>query len=248
MDFLLRLFGYFPTLLTGDTSTFDRWLWLRKHFRRGLRTLDAGCGSGSFTFYAAKHGGGAVGVTSSDESIPKAEHRAAVLAITNVDFVKWDLREINAARERLGMFDQIICFEVIEHIMGDAKLLKDLSEFLRPGGRMYLTTPYKHYRHLYADRLSETEDGGHVRWGYTHEEMKALMAAAGLEVEIEEYITGYVSQKIMNLQRRLVDISSLLAYIVTFPLRPLIVLDYVFRRQRYPALSIGVVAVKKSGD
>ncbi|MGH7934815.1 MAG: hypothetical protein ACREQN_16860, partial [Candidatus Binataceae bacterium] len=61
---LVRLLGWRATVLHGDPMTLDRWRWLKRHLRAGrLRTLDAGCGSGAFTMYAAKIGNEAVGIT-----------------------------------------------------------------------------------------------------------------------------------------------------------------------------------------
>jgi hypothetical protein len=90
------------------------------------------------------------------------------------------------------------------------------------------------------------EDGGHVRWGYTHEELRALFAPHGLEVVAEEYVTGAVTQKLMNLMRRIGEVDARAAWALTFPLRILRVLDRpVTALTRYPALSVASVAVKR---
>lgn len=40
-----------------------------------------------------------------------------------------------------GTFSRILLFQVIEHIADDARLLRELARVLRPGGKVYLTTP-----------------------------------------------------------------------------------------------------------
>jgi SAM-dependent methyltransferase len=56
-NILIKLFGWRAAILHGDPCAFARWIWLRKNLTPGhFRTLDAGCGSGAFTFYAAKIG------------------------------------------------------------------------------------------------------------------------------------------------------------------------------------------------
>jgi 2-polyprenyl-3-methyl-5-hydroxy-6-metoxy-1,4-benzoquinol methylase len=39
-----------------------------------------------------------------------------------------------------------LCFENIEHILNDSKLMVDMGRCLKPGGTLLLTTPYVHYK------------------------------------------------------------------------------------------------------
>lgn len=246
-DNLVKLMGWPATILHGDPSVFDRWRWLKRHLRPGpLRTLDAGCGSGAFTMYAAKIGNFAVGLTNDGPHVEGSRRRAALLGIGQVEFLQADLRQLDALTETLGRFDQIICFETIEHIKNDRKLLRDLARLLRPDGRLLLTTPHRGYHPLLGDVVSPEEDGGHVRWGYTHAELAALFGEAGLELRVREYISGWVSQRLLNLLRRAaLLVGSRLAWGLTFPLRILQCADVpLTRRLGYPYLSVGVIGVK----
>ena len=248
---MISLFSWFSsTGLRGDPATFDRWRWLKRHLMPGpLRTLDAGCGYGSFTIHASRIGNESIGLSIEEEQIQKARVRAGVLRIRNVRFIQNDLRDLDKFADQLGKFDQIICFETIEHILDDRKLLADLSALLKPGGRLLLTTPFRHYRPLWGDKLSPYEDGGHVRWGYTCEEMGELLNECGLEVVLEEYISGFVSQQLMNLMRILSKENTRIVWALIFPLRLFQILDSPLTRLiGYPYLSIGVVAVKQGGD
>jgi 2-polyprenyl-3-methyl-5-hydroxy-6-metoxy-1,4-benzoquinol methylase len=247
---LLRLAGWPLTVLREYPTVFDRWVWLRRYLWPGpRRTLDAGCGTGAFTLYAAKIGNEAIGITWDEQEIQHARARAQMLGVGHTQFVQADLRELDRLAPQLGRFDQVICLEVIEHIHDDRRLLAGLSALLPPGGRLLLTTPYKHYRPLRSDHLSVQEDGGHVRWGYTHEEMRALMAGCGLEVVVAEYVSGFVSQNITNLMRRLTGRNFGLVWALTFPLRFWQLFDRPLTRLlRYPYFSIAVVAIKRDGD
>jgi 2-polyprenyl-3-methyl-5-hydroxy-6-metoxy-1,4-benzoquinol methylase len=246
-DALVKLMGWPATILHGDPAVFDRWRWLKQHLRGGpLRTLDAGCGSGAYTLYAAKRGNDALGLSWDDAQNEKARRRAALLGLRNAAFRPVDLRELDRHARSLGTFDQIICFETIEHIRDDAKLVRDLAALLEPGGRLLLTTPYKHYHPLLGDEVSDVEDGRHVRWGYTHDEMRDLFRAAGLEVVVADYVSGYVTQKLMNFERRVTRAIGRAGWAATFPLRPLAIFDAPLTRAlRYPHLSIAVVGVKR---
>jgi SAM-dependent methyltransferase len=241
---LVKLIGWPATILQRDPSVFDRWLWLRRHLGRGpQRTLDAGCGSGELTLYAAKVGNQAVGLSFDERLNDIARTRAQLLHIPNAEFITVDLRTLAEISGRIGVFDQIMCFETIEHILNDTKLIADLSRLLKPQGRLLLTTPFKHRKRQPGEGLSEHEDGGHVRWGYTHQELRTLLNSAGLEVQIEDYLTGLVSQQIIMLMRRWGD--SRTAWALTLPLRLFRAIDPLLTRVlNYPYLCIAVVAVK----
>lgn len=244
---LVRLIGWRATILHGDVSVVDRWKWLRRHLRPGpLRTLDAGCGSGAFTLYAAKLGNEALGIAFEAPAIAKAQRRARLLGLDGAArFRVADLRRLDEFGAELGTFDQVLLLECIEHIRDDAKLVRDLAARLRPGGAFLLTAPYKHHRPLFGEAVSEVEDGGHVRFGYTHEEVAALLAAAGLEVVAAEFVSGLVSQKLAGMRFALERLDSRLAWAATLPLRVLHPLDAPLTRLTgYPYLSVGVVGRK----
>src|SRR5690606_37794621 len=81
-----------------------------------------------------------------------------------------------------GSFDQILFFDVIEHIRDDRAALRQLRELLDDDGLLYITTPDRDYQgnadHL---RVTREEDGWHVRNGYTMEGLERLLEECGLE-------------------------------------------------------------------
>lgn len=243
---LIKMMGWRGTVFRGDPLVYDRWKWLRQKLAPGpLRTLDAGCGSGCFSFFAASTGNEVVGVDFPGPKIRKAAIRGRVLELSKLSFRAWDLRQLGAAD--LGLFDQILSFEVIEHIQNDAALIRDMAALLKPGGRLILTTPYKHYHRLWGDKLSVSEDGGHVRWGYTHEEMAEMLAANQLEVTDKEYVGGVVSQQLTNAMRVGAKVSHKLAWGTLFPFRAFQLADGPLTKMAgYPFCSIAVVARKQS--
>jgi cyclopropane fatty-acyl-phospholipid synthase-like methyltransferase len=243
---LVRVVGWPATILHGDPSVFDRWRWIRRQLLPGpLRTLDAGCGAGAFTLYAAKIGNEAIGLSFDDENNRIAAERAHLLRLANVKFLTADLRRLEEVSQDLGKFDQIICTEVIEHILDDRKLLRDLSGLLKNGGRLILTTPFKHGRPIFGDKVSEIEDGGHVRVGYTHEEIQAMFNEMGLELITQDYICGVVSQKIVELMRRLSSIGHKFDWAITFPLRIFQPADVILTKATgYPFYVIGALGIK----
>ena len=94
-NLLVRLIGWKATVLHGDPSTYDRWKWLKTHLSPGpFRTLEAGCGSGAFTMYAAKIGNEATGISNDRRSNEVARVRANMLGISNINFIEIDLRNL----------------------------------------------------------------------------------------------------------------------------------------------------------
>ncbi len=107
---LVKITGWPATILHGDPSVFDRWRWIRRQLLHGsVRTLDAGCGSGAFTMYAARCGNEAVGISFDDRNNLIATERSRLLGLTNIRFITADLRKLDEISENLGKFDQIIC-------------------------------------------------------------------------------------------------------------------------------------------
>jgi len=252
LDALLRIFGWRFLLVTGDTTVLDRWLWLRRGLQPGgVRTFDAGCGNGAFSIYAAHTGNRVVAASFSAEEQHDARERAATLGITGIDFRQIDLRELARHREALGTFDQIICLETIEHLTDDAGLVGSLAAMLEPGGRLLLSTPFAEHRPLYTEERepSPVEDGSHVRYGYSQEQLAALASGAGLEAREGAFVSGVVSQKLTDLMRRLaLRVGVTPAWLIVLPLRPLVVLDRPLSRLLgYPALSVALCAVKPGG-
>lgn len=246
-NILLKLLGWKAMVLHGDTLVVDRWNWLKPHLLSGSkRTLDAGCGNGCFTIYAAKIGNQALGLNFDEAPNVEARYRAEFLSVKGAQFQQGDLRQLDKMASSLGTFDQILCMECIEHIINDQKLVTDLAGLLKPGGRLLLTTPNKNHKPLRDEVVSGKEDGGHVRFGYTHEQLRQIFEKADLNVESEQFISGLIAQKLTSLSRLFGLSRERLGWALVFPLRLLKILDKpVTNLMQYPYLSLGIVGSKK---
>jgi SAM-dependent methyltransferase len=240
----LKLLGWRMTTRFGDPLVMDRWRWLKPRLKHGaVRTFDAGCGNGCFTFAAAAAGNTVLGGSYDAAPLEKAAQRARLFGFDKVLFEQIDLRELPKHAGRLGQFDQIICTECIEHISNDEKLVQDLADLLKPGGQLLLTTPHELHRPLRHEKLLDHEDGGHVRWGYSEQRLREICRTAGLEVTDVDFTSGWVSQWLTNLMRVR---QERVAWLVTYPLRCLQILDRCINRViRYPWFGIGIVAIKR---
>lgn len=248
IEWIVGRVGWPILILNGDPLVFDRWLFVRGALREGAcRTLDAGSGNGGFSFYAASRGNRTVGLTFRADEVERARHRAQVLGLADTQFECVDLRELamdEIARD--GQFDQVICLEVVEHLLDDQLLLNTLSGLLRPGGQLILSTPALEHPPLRFERLSSCEDGGHVRWGYAAADLVRQVEHAGLRAVYVGHRSGVVSQWITNLGRLLgARFGGSVGWAMTLPLRPLIVFDRPLTRLTgHPWHCLNLVAMR----
>ena len=84
---IFRIVGYKISFLFGDPAVWDRFRWLKKNIQKGeRRTLDAGCGSGSFSFHAGYVGNEVVGVSFQEKNNETARVRTRIWNIKNITF------------------------------------------------------------------------------------------------------------------------------------------------------------------
>jgi SAM-dependent methyltransferase len=169
--------------LVGDAPTLD--LHGRTLFQtsivdegdlRGRDVLDLGCGFGWFTLAALEAGARtALGVEITDEDLATArasidDPRAAFRVGSALDIPAED-----------ASADTAVAWEVIEHVPrgSEARMLQEIARVLRPGGVLYLSTPFASARGRLLDPAWLLKAHRH----YDAEALGHLAAAAGLEVE-----------------------------------------------------------------
>jgi SAM-dependent methyltransferase len=251
---LVNLLGFPATLIHGDTLVLDRWLWLKQHLptaKKGDKLIDIGCGSGAFTIYSALMGYEALGLSWDERNQATAHERALMCKAEKARFEEQDVRQLDKRTDLTNQFDVAICFENIEHIINDSKLMCDISACLKPGGKLLLTTPNYHYKPISkgdSGPFHLVEDGGHVRRGYTEEELSKLCEVAGLSPKPFSFCSGFSSQKITFLLRLFSEVNHLLGWLFILPLRAIPpFLDPILSRIiDYPGYSICLVAQKRS--
>jgi 2-polyprenyl-3-methyl-5-hydroxy-6-metoxy-1,4-benzoquinol methylase len=252
---LVRVFGFPATIIHGDTLMTDRWLWLRKRLKPvpagSKRLIDVGCGSGAYTLGAALMGYRSLGLTWDTRENRVARERAKICKAALASYEVQDVRNLGEREDFQGKFDVALCLECIEHILNDARLMQDVALCLKPGGRLYLTTPNLHFRTitpLEDTKISTVEDGGHVRRGYAPDDLRRIALPAGFEVEEIGYCSGLLSQKVTRLLRILIIRLTLpIGWALTLPLRiaPPLCDNWVTKLTGWPGYSITLVARKR---
>jgi 2-polyprenyl-6-hydroxyphenyl methylase/3-demethylubiquinone-9 3-methyltransferase len=147
----------------------------------GKTALDVGCGAGLLTEPLARLGAKVTGIDAAPEVIAVARDHAAGQGL-GIDYRR-------AAVENLdGCFDLVTAMEVIEHVADPQAFLKNLAARLAPDGLIILSTPNRTARSrllmiTIAEGIGQIPKGTHQHERFiTPDEMKTMMAAAGLAV------------------------------------------------------------------
>jgi SAM-dependent methyltransferase len=156
---------------------------LRRFWRTGTRDLlDAGSGNGYFSWLAYRSGARVVALNVEPGQVERARdfligHRGA-----DPDRLRFETANLYDLAHEKRSFDEIICYEVLEHLDRDHDVAAQFYRILRPGGVLHVCCPNaRHPRHQ-AEVLDENEAGGHVRPGYTEEHYRALLEPAGFAI------------------------------------------------------------------
>ena len=100
-----------------------------------------------------------------------------------------------------GRFDGILMCEVLEHIEDDCGALEKVSDWLRPGGVLLLSTPTASFGRLPGAKLSDREDGGHVRVGYDGPDLDEILLQTGLRTVRRIYNCYVLGQYLHRFER-----------------------------------------------
>lgn len=129
----------------------------------GRSVLEIGCGRGGFACWLASRPippRRLVAIDWSPVAIEKARQHATA---TDLVGVHWEVGDIQAIKYPDAEFDTVISCETIEHVADPRRALGELARVLRPGGRLFLTTPnyagpmgvYRGYLRLRGRRFAE---------------------------------------------------------------------------------------------
>lgn len=114
---------------------------VRKHLPplAGRRVLEIGCGRGGFAAWLARHGAG--DLVAADFSRTAVRKAASFVRGEALRGVACEIADIQRLPHDSGAFDVVISCETIEHVTAPGTAVRELARVLRPGGRLFLTTP-----------------------------------------------------------------------------------------------------------
>ncbi len=214
-------------------------------WRKGARdVLDAGSGNGYFSWLAYQSGASVTGLNIEAAQVEKA--RAYLIEYHHADparlrFEHYNLYDLATENRR---FDEIICYEVLEHLSRDQEVVEHFFRLLKPGGVLHVCCPHRlHPRHQ-AEVLDVNEAGGHVRAGYTEREYCELLEPVGFKLE---QFTGIGPKSLCLADKFLRAIRNKAGDFLALPLFPLLLPLVWFARMNPPMpFSLYVRAVKQS--
>ncbi len=195
---------------------------LQRHWRKGPRRfLDAGSGNGWFAYLAYRSGATVTAVSALTEEIEKAQrfyNDWLGIPEERLCFRTLNFYQIESLSEK---FDEIICFEALEHVKDDERVAQSFFRMLNVGGVLHLCCPNAEHPRWMAEVLDLEEQGGHVRAGYTPESYRALLEPMGFRISEVEGVGGPLLSKaelaLSKVRRRFGDFASVPLALSLFP-------------------------------
>ena len=207
--------------------------------------LDAGSGNGYFSWLAYQTGARVVAMNCEEEQVEKATdfligHRRA-----DPSRLRFEQRNLYELTRETRVFDEVICFEVLEHLRRDRDVVTEFYRVLRPGGALHLCCPHRlHPRHR-VEVLDAQESGGHVRSGYTEDEYRKLLEPIGFQIES---VVGIGTPAVYHADRILRVVRHRFGDWAALPLLPIALPAVWFARLNpHTPFSLCVKAVKPTG-
>ncbi len=193
--------GYFR--LTRDATILERADYLSHYVRQApqprVSILDVGCGSSATLLWLGNIAERVASYLGVDRNVEGQDGRFENFPICHafrpVDLDQpWDF----------GRFDLVSCLEVLEHIVDDKPVFAKLCSQVAPNGRLLMSTPSAPFVARMGklipgfDRVSPTQDGDHVRMGYTVDEFRAMAEANGMEILSIDWLSRYEPEELRH--------------------------------------------------
>ena len=204
--------------------------------------LDAGCGSGVFSYELAKRHPEAkvTGVELEPGLVARANEIAKRAHLSNCSFQEGDVTKLDFEDQ----FDLVVSVDNFEHVEDDVAAMRTLLHALHPGGRLVAHTPGYERRWILLRRRVNFDVPGHVRPGYRADELVGKLKEAGFEVTGHQYTYGMLETFTNNISYLITgaDQRRKLPYAAVFPL--LLAVSYLGKSSQ-PSWGAGVLAVAR---
>lgn len=135
--------GYWPskdtTLPESEVAMLELYC-ERAELKDGMELVDLGCGWGSVTLFMAKKYPNSR-VTSISNSNSQREYimrKAAEGGLKNIKVFTGDIADFDLPTQYYGKADRVISIEMFEHMKNYKLLMKKVSNWLKPGGKLFV--------------------------------------------------------------------------------------------------------------
>lgn len=102
----------------------------------GKNSLEIGFGAGEILKFMAKKGANVTGFDFSQQAVELARQRISSSKFVNKILITDDEKSI-----KIGFYDFVIAFEVLEHIEDDSQAFEKWLSYLKPGGSLIISVP-----------------------------------------------------------------------------------------------------------
>lgn len=210
-----------------DLTLCKRWKW-RKYLFKDSKVLEVGSGGGPWTIELLIKNNKVTVVDISKSCFERLRKKVDTFPLRNknVRFTQCHVKDFTSQEK----YDQIILFEVLEHIKDDELVVKNLSAMLKPSGQMLISTPSKDHQPIFGEATSVEEKGGHIRKGYTFSDYDKMLSKNGLEIAKQDSCSGFFTRKstaLIRLVHRKFKLMGLV-YLLRLLLRPVTCLDILY--------------------
>ena len=164
----------------------------------GKKVLEIACGRGGFACWLASEDHRPREIVASDFALIAVAKGRAFAQEAGISTIKWEVGDIQSLAHPDASFDTVISCETIEHVPDPRKAIRELSRVLKPGGRLFLTTPnYFGTMGLFRGylRLSGrpyTEEGQPINNFLVLPRTRAWVASEGLRIATVDAVGHYL--------------------------------------------------------
>ena len=198
-----------------------------------LRILDAGAGFGQYSYWMTNRFPKAkiFSVDVKDEQVADCNNFFQQIGRTNVHFEVADLTKF----VKENTFDLALSVDVMEHILEDVQVFKNIYASLKKGGMLLISTPSDQGGSDVHEDAEGSFIGEHVRDGYNINEIQDKLKQAGfskIEARYAYGSPGKISWRLsMKYPMQVLNVSKIffillpVYYLVTYPFA--YILNYV---------------------
>ena len=105
---------------------------------RGKRVLDVGCGGGILADSMARKGACVLGIDLASKALKVAQLHALETQTQGVEYQETSAEAL--AVEQAGLFDAVMCMEMLEHVPDPSSVVTACSALVKPGGHVFFST------------------------------------------------------------------------------------------------------------